>query len=67
MQLTLDLYIAPGDVGFWRGTLRDPGSTAFAAAKAAVDGRAWCMVEILDGDYQGGQRVVSHFALIPQR
>ncbi len=24
--LTRDLYIAPGDVGFWQGALRDPGS-----------------------------------------
>jgi hypothetical protein len=66
VRLTLDLYIAPGDIGSWQGTFRDSSSPEFAAAKAAVEGRKWCMVEILYGDYQGGQRVVSRFALIPQ-
>jgi len=65
VQLTLDLDVAPGDIGFWQGTFRVPTSPDFAAAKAAVDGRNWCMVEILFGDYEGGQRVVTRFALIP--
>ncbi|HEY7195708.1 MAG TPA: hypothetical protein VH306_00810 [Gaiellaceae bacterium] len=62
----VDLYIPAGDVGYWLGTFRDAASAEFAAAKAAVDERAWFMVELLYGDYEGGQRVVSRFALIPQ-
>jgi hypothetical protein len=65
-RLNLDLYIAAGDIGFWQGTFRDPSSPEFAAARAAVHGRKWFMVEILYGDYEGGQRVVSRLALIPQ-
>jgi hypothetical protein len=65
-RLTRDLYIAPGDIGFWQGTFRDPGSSDFAAAKAAADAREPFSVEILYGDYQGGQRVVSRFGLAPR-
>jgi hypothetical protein len=65
-RLTRDLYIAPGDIGFWQGTFRDPRSSDFAAAKAAVDSREPFSVEILYGDYQGGQRVVSRFGLAPR-
>jgi hypothetical protein len=65
-RLTVDLYIPPGDIGYWQGTFRDPSSSGFAAAKTAIDARTWLMVELLYGDYEGGQRVVSRFALIPQ-
>ena len=27
-SLTRDLYVAPGDIGFWQGSFRDPGATA---------------------------------------
>jgi hypothetical protein len=65
-RLTLDLYIAAGEIGSWQGTFRDPGSPEFAAAKAAIERRQWLMIELLYGDYEGGQRMVSRFALIPQ-
>ncbi|HEX5468670.1 MAG TPA: hypothetical protein VFW80_06460 [Gaiellaceae bacterium] len=65
-RLTVDLYIPPGDIGYWQGTFRDPSSPEFASAKGAIDARAWLMVELLYGDYEGGQRVVSRFALIPK-
>lgn len=65
-RLTRDLYVPAGDIGFWQGTFRDPDSSEFAAAKAAVDAREPVAVEILYGDYQGGQRVVSRFGLAPR-
>jgi hypothetical protein len=65
-RLTRDLYIPPGDIGFWQGVFRDPRSSEFPAAKAVVDARERCMVEVLYGDYQGGQRVVSLFGLTPR-
>ena len=65
-RLTRDMYIPPGDIGFWQGTFRDPASPEFAAAQAAIDARQRCIVEVLYGDYQGGQRVVSRFALSPR-
>jgi hypothetical protein len=65
-RLTRDLYIPPGDIGFWQGSFRDPASPEFAAVKAAIDDRQRCMVDVLYGDYQGGQRVVSRLALVPK-
>ena len=64
-RLTRDIYIAPGDIGFWQGSFRDPDSEQFALAKAAIEAREALMVEILYGDYAGGQRVISRFALSP--
>jgi hypothetical protein len=61
-----DLYIAAGDIGFWQGTYRDPGSPAFAAARAAVEGRTAFTVDLLYGDFEGGQRMVGRFLLTPR-
>jgi len=65
-RLTRDLYVAAGDVGFWQGTFRDPASDEFATARAAVEARDYLTVEILYGDLEGGQRVISRYALSPR-
>ena len=65
-RLTRDIYIPPGDVGFWQGTFRDSGSAEYRAAKDAIDARERVMVDVLYGDYAGGQRVVSRFAFSPR-
>jgi hypothetical protein len=62
-RLTRDLYVAAGDAGFWQGTFRDPTTDAFAAARAAVEARSPLTVDVLYGDEEGGQRVVTRFAL----
>jgi hypothetical protein len=64
--LTRDLYIPPNDVGFWQGTFRDPASPAFAAARAAIEARDDLTVDVLYGDHEGGQRVVTRFTLLPR-
>jgi hypothetical protein len=64
--LTRDLYIPPNDVGFWQGAFRDPASPAFAAARAAVDARDDLTIDVLYGDHEGGQRVVTRFTLMPR-
>jgi hypothetical protein len=65
-MLTRDLYIAPGDQGFWQGAFRDPTAPAFASTKEAIDARQPVMVDVLYGDYEGGQRVVSRYSLTPR-
>lgn len=65
-RLTRDLYIAAGDIGFWQGAFRDPTLPEFAAAKHSVDAREPFSVELLYGDFEGGQRVVSRFAVSPR-
>jgi hypothetical protein len=61
-RLTRDLYIAPSQVGFWQGALRDPAEPEFAAAREAILARRRLAVEILYGDHEGGQRTVSLFS-----
>jgi hypothetical protein len=65
--LTRDLYVAADDVGFWQGTFRDPASEAFTAARGAVEGHEQLTVEVLYGDLEGGQRVISRYALTPRQ
>jgi hypothetical protein len=65
-MLTRDLYVAPGDVGFWQGSFRDPQSDAYREARAAVEAPQRMGVDILYGDFEGGQRVISRFMLTPR-
>jgi hypothetical protein len=65
-RLTRDLYIAPGEPGFWQGTFRDPAAPAFAAVREAVRSGEVVRVEILYGDQEGGQRTITQFALVPR-
>jgi hypothetical protein len=65
-RLTRDLYISPGDTGFWQGTFRDPATPAFASAREAIEARAALAVDVLYGDFEGGQRMVTFFALTPR-
>jgi hypothetical protein len=66
VRLTRDLYVPPGDIGFWQGSFRDPTAPEFAAASAAIRSRELVTVELLYGDHEGGQRVVSRFTLRPR-
>jgi hypothetical protein len=65
-RLTRDLYVAPGDVGFWQGALRDPATEEAQAARVAIEARQTLTVELLYGDHVGGQRIVTRFALMPR-
>lgn len=64
--LTRDLYVAPGDIGFWQGSFRDPSSDGYRAARRAVETPQRLGVDILYGDFEGGQRVISRFMLSPR-
>jgi hypothetical protein len=60
---TRDIYVASGDIGFWQGALRDPATAQFKAVAPAVEAGDPMMISILYGDWEGGQRVISQFAL----
>jgi hypothetical protein len=64
-RTTRDIYIPPHDTGFWQGRLRDPSSPEFAAAREAIEARRNCTVEVLYGDEEGGQRMITRFGLVP--
>ncbi|MDP9092212.1 MAG: hypothetical protein M3N95_04525 [Actinomycetota bacterium] len=65
-RLTRDLYIPPGEMGFWQGALRDPSEPEFASAREAVRNGSLIHIELLYGDHEGGQRVITGFALVPR-
>jgi hypothetical protein len=60
---TRDLYVPPGDVGFWQAAFRDPAEPGYQEMCEAIQEHRRVSVELLYGDHEGGQRVVSRFAL----
>jgi hypothetical protein len=64
-RLTRDLYVAPSDRGFWQGALREPSDSMFAPAREAIEARQRITIDLLYGDFEGGQRTISRFVLIP--
>ncbi|MCQ4080288.1 hypothetical protein NGB36_06670 [Streptomyces sp. RB6PN25] len=61
-----DLYVAPGDTSFWHAAIRDRQDPDFAALLDPVKNRARINVDLMYGDYEGGQRTVSRLSLIPR-
>jgi len=62
-----DLYIPVGDVGFWQGAFRDTSQPGYDEARKVIEAREPWTVELLYGDHEGGQRVVSRFTMLPIR
>ena len=60
-----DLYIPVGDVGFWQGAFRDTEHAGYEEARKVIEAREAWTVELLYGDHEGGQRVVSRFTVLP--
>jgi hypothetical protein len=58
-----DLYISPGDTGFWQGAIRDPSDPLKEEVRAAVAEGDWLIAELLYSDQEGGRRFVSRFSL----
>jgi hypothetical protein len=65
-RLTRDLYVPVGDVGFWQGAFRDPAAPEFAAAREAIEERTYLTIDLLYGDHEGGQRMISRYVLNPR-
>jgi len=60
-----DLYIPVGDVGFWQGAFRDTEHPGYEEARKTIEAREPWTVEVLYGDHEGGQRVISRFSVLP--
>jgi len=60
-----DLYIPVGDVGFWQGAFRDTVGAGYEEARKVIEAHESWTVELLYGDHEGGQRVVSRFTVFP--
>lgn len=62
----IDIYIAPGDTGYWQAALRDPDDPLLGEIQRTLAGEAEPIaVDILYGDHEGGQHLVSRFVLVP--
>ena len=60
-----DIYVPAGDIGFWQAAFRDEDDPQYDDACKAVNSRSQMTVDILYGDADGGQRVVTRFGLQP--
>ena len=66
-RLTRDIYIPTGQVGFWQGVFREPGSDEFKAAADALAARVPVSIDVLYGDHEGGQRTITRFGMMPRQ
>ena len=62
-MLTRDIYIPPGKIGFWQVAYRDNQDAEYDAMLAAIE-RGEFLADVLYGDYEGGQRVVTRYGVI---
>ncbi len=57
---TRDMYVAPGDLGFWQAAVRDPADQWYPDAVTAVKGDA-ITIDVLYSDHEGNQPAISRF------
>ncbi len=60
-----DVYIAPGENGFWQAALRDPAVPVYAATQEALGTLGRITIDLLYGDLEGGQRTITRFVCLP--
>ena len=58
-----DILIAPDDIGFWQGAFRDSDDPQYDEAATAVKDGEVITIDLLYGDNDGGQRVISRMTL----
>jgi hypothetical protein len=61
-----DLYIPVNDTGFWQAAYRDQDDPEYPAAREAIKARTPVGIDLLYGDHEGGQRVISRFSAMPR-
>ncbi len=62
-RLTRDLYVPVGEVGFWQGALREPDDPLYTAVEKAARSNQALAVDLLYGDAEGGQRMITRMVL----
>jgi hypothetical protein len=58
-----DLYIPARESGFWQGAIRDSSDPGYETVRSCVEGGSRLGIDILYGDYEGGQRTIARFGL----
>jgi hypothetical protein len=64
---TRDLYIPPGDVGFWQGAIRDHEDACYFSVFSAIKGHERLTIDLLYSDHEGGQRAISRLGMLPRQ
>jgi hypothetical protein len=66
-RLSADLYIAPGDSGYWLGAIRDGDDPDRDDFLRIIKDPERFSIDLLYGDQDGGQRTITRFGLTPTR
>jgi hypothetical protein len=66
-RLNRDLYIAPGLNGFFQGAVREAGDADWETVEKLYKTRERFAIDLLYGDEEGGQRMVTRFGYNPIR
>ena len=64
-RLTIDLYVQPEDAGYWEGVVRDEADELRPGLLTALAEREPITIDLLYGDQEGGQRMISRFNIVP--
>jgi hypothetical protein len=62
-QQQRDIYIPPGEAGYWQGAIRDRSDPDYDEIRAAMRTGARVFVDLIYGDYEGGQRTIARIGL----
>lgn len=65
-RLTRDLYVPAGDISFWQAAVRDPTDPLYAPLREAIAAGTGLSIDLLYGDHEGGQRVITRFYVSPR-
>jgi hypothetical protein len=63
---TRDLYIPVNDTGFWQAAYRTADDSDYTGALEAIKNRQSMAIDLLYGDHEGGQRVITRFTMTPR-
>jgi hypothetical protein len=65
-RLTRDLYVPAGDISFWQAAVRDSSDPLYAPLRDAIRAGTGLSIDLLYGDHEGGQRVITRFYVTPR-
>ena len=60
----IDLYIPAGETGYWLGALRDRSDATFDRVRTTLGAHEPIAIDLLYGDFEGGQRTIARFVLM---
>ena len=61
-----DLFIPVNGTGFWQAAYREPEDEEYATAVEIIKARRPVGIDLLYGDHEGGQRVITRFSMTPR-